>query len=249
MNDNRSSRLERDRFLRKLESIASLTQEEKQALLSLPMVVKDLPADRNIVSVGDQPNECCLILDGWACRYKMLPDGERQIMSFHIPGDVPDLQSLYLKTMDHSLGTLVPTKVALIQHRDIHDVIRRFEGISTALWRESLIDAAIFREWMVGMGRRSSHQRIAHVLCEMATKLRAVGLNDGHTYPWPVTQQEIADALGLTDVHVNRVLRDLRKDGLIAMVRGVFTATDWDGLKQLGQFDPGYLHMDPGIAA
>jgi CRP-like cAMP-binding protein len=249
MNDDRSSRPERHRLLRKLESIASLTEEEKQALLSLPMTVKELPADRDIVSLGERPNACCLILDGWACRYKMLPEGGRQIMSFHIPGDVPDLQSLYLKTMDHSLGTIVPTKVALIQHRDMHDVIRRFEGISTALWRDSLIDAAIFREWMVGIGRRSSHQRIAHLLCEMATKLRAVGLNDGHTYPWPVTQQELADALGLTDVHVNRVLRDLRRDGLIAMARGVFTATDWDRLSELGQFDPGYMHMDPGIAA
>jgi CRP-like cAMP-binding protein len=249
MNDNRSYRSERDRFIRKLESIASLTQDEKQALLSLPMTVKDLPADHDIASLGERPDACCLILDGWACRYKMLPDGERQIMSFHIPGDIPDLQSLYLKTMDHSLATLVPTKVALIQHRDMHDVVRRFEGISTALWRDSLIDAAIFREWMVGIGRRSSHQRIAHQLCEMATKLRAVGLHDGHTYPWPVTQQEVADSLGLTDVHVNRVLRDLRKDGLIAMTRGVFTALDWDRLKELGQFDPGYLHMDPGIAA
>jgi CRP-like cAMP-binding protein len=179
----------------------------------------------------------------------MLPDGERQIMSFHIPGDVPDLQSLYLPTMDHSLGTLVPTKVALIRHRDMHDVIRRFEGISTALWRESLIDAAIFREWMIGIGRRTSHQRIAHQLCEMATKLRAVGLNDGHTYPWPVTQQEVADSLGLTGVHVNRVLRDLRMSGLIAMARGSFTAIDWNGLKRLGQFDPAYLHMDTGLAA
>jgi CRP-like cAMP-binding protein len=249
MNDNHSSLSQRDRFFRKLESIASLTEEEKQALLSLPMVVKDIPADRDIVSLGERPNACCLILDGWACRYKMLPEGGRQIMSFHVPGDVPDLQSLYLKTMDHSLGTVIPSKVALIQHRDLHDVVRRFEGISTALWRESLIDAAIFREWMVGIGRRTSHQRIAHQLCEMATKLRAVGLNDGHTYPWPVTQLEVADSLGLTDVHVNRVLRDLRKDGLIAMARGVFTATNWDRLKQLGQFDPGYLHMGPEIAA
>ena len=249
MNDNSPSRTERDRLLRKLESIASLTQEEKQALLSLPMTVKDIPEDRDIVSLGERPNACCLILDGWACRYKMLPEGGRQIMSFHVPGDLPDLQSLHLKTMDHSLATLVPTKVALIQHRVMHDVIRRFEGISTALWRESLIDAAIFREWMVGIGRRSSHQRIAHQLCEMATKLRAVGLNDGHTYPWPVTQQEVADSLGLTGVHVNRVLRDLRKTGLIATARGVFTATDWDGLKRLGQFDEGYLHMDSGIAA
>jgi CRP-like cAMP-binding protein len=213
------------------------------------MIVKELAADQDIASLGDRPGACCLILDGWACRYKMLPGGGRQIMSFHIPGDLPDLHSLFLKTMDHSLATLVPSKVGLIQHRDMHDVIRRFDGIAAALRRDSLVDAAVFREWMLSMGRRSAHQRIAHQLCEMATKLRAVGLNNGHTYPWPLTQQEIADSLGLSDVHVNRVLHDLRKERLIVLARGVFTATDWNGLKRLGEFDPGYLHMDPGAAA
>ena len=167
-----STRAERQRLVLKLESIADLTGEEKQALLGLPMIIKTMPADHDIVSIGDCPSHCCLLLDGWACRYKMLPDGSRQIMSFHIPGDIPDLQSLYINTMDHSLGTLVPAKVALIHHRDLHSLIRRWEGISTALWRDTLIDAAIFREWMVGIGRRSAHQRIAHILCEMATKLR-----------------------------------------------------------------------------
>ena len=236
-------------LIRKLESIADLTREEKEALLNVPMVVKTFPADHDIVSIGDRPSECCLILDGWACRYKMLPDGARQIMSFHIPGDIPDLQSLHLKTMDHSLGTLTPTKAALIQHRDMNHLIRRYEGISVALWRDTLIDAAIFREWMVGIGRRTAHERIAHVLCEMATKLRMVELNDGHSYPWPVTQQEVADALGLTDVHVNRVLRDLRESGLITLTRGRFVAVDWERLKQLGQFEPSYLHLERGIAA
>jgi CRP-like cAMP-binding protein len=236
-------------LIRKLESIADLTREEKEALLSLPMVVKTFPADHDIVSIGDRPSESCLLLDGWTCRYKMLPDGGRQIMSFHIPGDVPDFQSLYLKTMDHSLGTLTPVKVALIQHRDLQHLVRRYEGLATALWRDSLIDAAIFREWMVGIGRRTAHERITHLLCEMATKLRMVQLNDGHSYPWPVTQQEVADALGLTDVHVNRVLRDLRTSGLITFARGWFKAVDWEGMKKLGQFDPGYLHVEPGIAA
>jgi CRP-like cAMP-binding protein len=244
-----SPRQEASRLIRKLDSIATLTDEEKEAILGLPMIIKSLPADHDIVRIGDRPSECGLILDGWACRYKVLPDGGRQIMSFHIPGDVPDLQSVYLKTMDHSLGTIVPTTIALIQHRDLHGLMRRYGGIAIAFWRDALIDAATFREWMVGIGRRTSHQRIAHLLCEMATKLRMAGLNDGHTYSWPVTQQEVADALGLTDVHVNRVLRDLRRDGLITIGRGVLTALDWDRLKQLGQFDPGYLHLTKNVAA
>jgi CRP-like cAMP-binding protein len=232
-----------DRLIRKFESIASLDDECRQAIMRLPVVVKEHPADHDIVRIGDQPSECCLVLEGWTCRYKMLPGGDRQIMSFHIPGDVPDLQSLYLETMDHSLATMVPTTVAMIQHRDMHDMVRRYELISTALWRESLIDAAIFREWMVGIGRRSAHQRIAHLFCEMGTKARSVGLNDGDTYPWPVTQSELADALGLSGVHVNRVLSDLKRDGLITVGRRVFTAHDWDALAALGLFDPAYLHL------
>jgi CRP-like cAMP-binding protein len=243
------SHAERERLVLKLESIADLSAEERQAILGLPMIVKMVAADEDIVSIDDRPSHCCLLLEGWACRYKMLPDGSRQIMSFHVPGDIPDLQSLYLQKMDHSLGTLIPTKLALIHHRDLHDLIRRMEGISIALWRDSLIDAAIFREWMVGIGRRSAHQRIAHILCEMATKARVVGLNNGHVYPWPVTQQELADALGLTDVHVNRVLRDLRQAGLITMERGAFTALDWRELQKLAQFEPSYLHIERAMAA
>jgi CRP-like cAMP-binding protein len=232
-----------DRLIRKFESIALLDDECRQAIMRLPVVVKELPADHDIVRIGDRPAECCLVLEGWTCRYKMLPEGGRQIMSFHIPGDVPDLQSLYLETMDHSLATMVPTTIALIQHRDMHNLIWRYEPIAVALWRESLIDASIFREWLVGIGRRSAHQRIAHLFCEMATKSRSVGLSEGDTYPWPVTQSELADALGLSDVHVNRVLSDLKRDGLITLGRRVFTAHDWDGLARLGQFDPGYLHL------
>ena len=241
--------LEPSPLVSKLEGVADLSAEEKQALLRVPMTIKAVDADHDIVRIGDRPTHCCLILEGWACRYKTLPGGDRQIMSFHIAGDIPDLQSLYLKRMDHSLATITPSKIALIRHRDIHDLARQFEGISTAFWRDSLIDAAIFREWMVGIGRRSAHQRIAHLLCEMATKMRVVGLNQGNSYPWPVTQQEVADALGLSNVHVNRVLADIQRDGLLSMTRGYCTIEDWDGLVRLGEFDPSYLHMDRAAAA
>jgi CRP-like cAMP-binding protein len=237
------------RLIRKLASIAHLGQESRDAILRLPMIIKDIPADHDIVRIGDQPGECCLVLDGWLCRYKMLAEGRRQIMSFHIPGDMPDLHSLYLRRMDHSLATIVPATIALVHHRDMHDLAQRHEEVAVAIWRESLIDAAIFREWMVGMGRRSAHQRIAHLLCEMATKARAVGLNDHHTYPWPVTQPEVADSLGLSDVHVNRVLSDLKRDGLITLGRRVLTVHDWDALARLGQFDVTYLHIDEHVAA
>jgi CRP-like cAMP-binding protein len=230
-------------LLRKLESVTQLSAEEKQAIMGLPFIAREFRADKDIVSIGDKPAECCVLIDGWACRYKVTRSGARQIMSFHIAGDMPDLQSLFLKTMDHSVGTITPVTVAFIQHRDMSELLQRYEGIARALWRDSLVEAAIFREWMVGIGRRSAHQRIAHLLCEMAAKLRSVELNEGHTYPWPVTQQEVSDALGLSDVHVNRVIRDLRRDGLVVVRRGSFIVKDWDGLEKLGEFDPLYLHI------
>jgi CRP-like cAMP-binding protein len=232
-------------LVRKLESIADLTREEKEALLSLPMVVKTFSADNDIVCIGQRPSESCLLLDGWTCRYKMLPDGGRQIMSFHIPGDVPDFQSLYLKTMDHSLGTLTPVKVALIQHRDLQHLVRRYEGLATAFWRDSLIDAAIFREWMVGMGRRTAASRIAHLLCEVYFRLNAVGLARNGSITFPVTQEQIGDGLGLSTVHVNRSLQTLRKKELITLRSGTLRIDDWPGLCQVAEFDPIYLHADP----
>jgi CRP-like cAMP-binding protein len=243
MSDRFQSHQFHHHLIRKLESVSGLTEEEKRALMALPFLAREFPADQDVVTIGDRPSECCVIIKGWACRYKVTPTGGRQIMSLHIPGDMPDLQSLFLRKMDHSVAAMTPITVAFIPHRDVHDLIRRYDGIAAALWRDALVDAAIFREWMVGIGRRSAHQRIAHLFCEMAVKLEEVGLNDGRTYPWPVTQVEISDALGLSDVHVNRVIRDLRSDGLVEIRRGSFVMNDPDGLKTRGQFDPAYLHL------
>ena len=240
---------ESHRLVRKLESIAVLSGEERQALLHLPMRVKAFEADQTIVREGDRPFECGLVLTGFVCRHRVVADGRRQIMSFHTPGDIPDLQSLHLKVMDHSLGALVPTTMAFIAHPAMADLIRSHPGIAAALWRDTLIDAAIFREWMVGLGRRSAHQRIAHLLCEMALRFKAVGLGSEHAYELPATQAELADALGLSAVHANRVLQDLRRSELIVLRGHAVTILDWDGLQQAGEFDPGYLHQDHGRPA
>jgi CRP-like cAMP-binding protein len=231
-------------LLRKLESIADLSDEEKQAILNLPANVKVFEADTDIVRDGDRPAECCLILDGFTCRYKLLPDGTRQITGFYIPGDIPDLQSLFLHTLDNSLGTFVKTRVALIPHQILRDLFRRYPRIAEIFWRDSLIEAAIFREWMVGLGRRSAYQRMAHLLCELQMRLRAVGLAQENGYDLPLTQNEIGDALGLSTVHVNRVLQDLRNDGLVVLRAGALTILDWGGLKSAAEFDLTYLHLD-----
>lgn len=151
--------------------------------------------------------------------------------------------------MDHSIATITPSKIAQVQHRDIHDLMRCFPRIGMAVTRDILVDAAIFREWLVGIGRRTAHQRIVHLLCEMATKARVVGLANGGRYPWPVTQEEIADALGLSQVHVNRVLSDLKGWGLLMMAKRMFSPRDWNEFAAFGQFDAEYLHLDHELAA
>jgi CRP-like cAMP-binding protein len=231
-------------LIRRLESIAPVSDEERQAIAALPITVRDLRADQDILRDQDRPSQCCVILEGFACRYKLLPGGRRQIVSFHIPGDIPDLQSLHLEIMDHNLGTVVASKVAFIPHETVRLFLRAHPRIADVFWRETLIDAAVFREWVVNVGRREAYGRIAHVLCEVYVRLRAVGLVNGQSYLMPVTQAELGDATGMSTVHVNRTLQELRRDGLISTPRsGQVVIERWDGLQKAGEFDPTYLHL------
>jgi CRP-like cAMP-binding protein len=230
-------------LLRKLESIGTPTEEERQALSRLRVTVRTYGAREDIVRERDRPNVVCLLLEGFACRYTLVASGKRQIMAFHIAGDIPDLQSLFLSEMDHSIGTLVPTRIAAIPHGAMCSLIDRNPRIAHLLWRDSLIDAAIFRQWMVGIGRRTAYARIAHMICEFVQRMKAVGLSDGKTCQLPITQSDIADALGLTNVHVNRTVAELKLSGLMAWERGLLTIRDWDGLQKAGEFDPMYLQL------
>jgi CRP-like cAMP-binding protein len=237
-------------LIRKMESIVTLSDEERAALLRLPMQVQDLRADQDIVREGDRPSRSCLLIEGFACRYETTADGKRQIVSLHVPGEIPDLQSLHIHTMDHTLATVTHCKVGFIQHEAIQDLCNRFPRLGAALWRETLIDGAIFRKWVVGLGRKQAHSRMAHFVCEMVTRMRAIGLGQDGEYPWPFTQTEIGDALGLSTVHVNRTLQDeLRAKGLIELTKGELRVLDWEGLKRMGEFDPTYLHHVPREAA
>jgi CRP-like cAMP-binding protein len=230
-------------FIRKLESIAPLAPEERAALLRLPLRLKTVPARQDIVSEGNRPSESCLIVAGFAYRYILTAEGKRQILSFHIAGDIPDLQSLHIDVMDHNLATLAPSSLAFIQHDDLRALMRSHPRLGDLLWRDTLIDAAIFRQWMVGLGRRDAYGRIAHLLCELLVRLRAVDLVEDHAFTLPVTQAELGDAFGLSTVHVNRVLQDLRSDGLMTLHGGALKVLDWEGLQKAGEFDPAYLHL------
>ena len=231
-------------LLRKLESIATLSEEERGAIQSLPARTRTVGAGQDIFCEGDTPSQSCIILEGWACRYKFLDEGRRQIFSFHIPGDIPDLESLHLHTMDHSLGTLTEATVAFIPHESMRALMTCFPRLGAVLWRETLIDGAIFRAWMIGIGRKSAYGRIGHLFCEIYAKLEAVGLANDHRYALPITQHELADALGLSNVHVNRVLQEMRRRGLITLRSSTLVVHDWDELVRTSEFDPTYLHLE-----
>jgi CRP-like cAMP-binding protein len=236
-------------MIRKIESIFTLTDDERQALQKLPMQVVTIKADQDIVREGDRPSRSCLILRGFACTYKVTAQGKRQIVSFNLPGDIPDLQSLHLKVLDNSVSTISPCSIGSITHEDLREMCARCPRIATAFWRETLIDASIFREWVMNVGRREAYNRMAHVLCELVVRLRAVGLVEDHACDLPITQGEFADALGVTNVHVNRVLQQLRSDGLIELSGDRLNIHDWDKLKEVGEFDPTYLHLETDQAA
>jgi CRP-like cAMP-binding protein len=233
-----------ERLLAKLGSIADLTDDQQAAIRNLPARVRHLRAHEDIVMEGDRPTECCLLLEGFACRYKLLPDARRQILSFHIPGDIPDVQSLHLKRMDHSLSVLLPSRVALIPHAALRKLTHDHPPLADIFWRDTLIDAAVFREWMVGMGRRSALARIAHLFCELVVRLRAVHLVSNDSITLRLTQAELGDALGLSTVHVNRVLQRLRGDGIISLHAGLLRVLDWPALVAVGEFSPDYLHFE-----
>ena len=236
-------------MIRKLESIFTLTDDERQALENLPMQVVAIKADQDIVREGDRPSRSCLILSGFACTYKVTAGGKRQIVSFNLPGDIPDLQSLHLTVLDNSISTISPCRVGFIPHETLRDLCNRYPRLASAFWRETLIDAAIFREWVLNVGQREAYNRMAHVLCELLTRLRAVDLVEDHTCDLPITQGEFADALGVTNVHVNRVLQQMRADELIELKGERLKILDWDKLKEVGEFDPTYLHLENDQAA
>ena len=230
-------------LLKRLKLVADIDVEDEAAVLELPVTVREIDAGIDIVSEGQYVSQCCILIDGFTYRYRHTLDGKRQIIAFHVSGDIPDLHSLHMNYMDHSFAATAQSRIGFIAHDAVWDLCVRRPRVAAALWRETLIDGAIFREWIVGLGRLSGQSRTAHLLCELAMRMQAVGLAPDHVYRLPLTQHELADALGLTVVTVNRVLRDLRIAGLVDRERSRMAIRDWDALARLGEFDPRYLHF------
>jgi CRP-like cAMP-binding protein len=230
-------------LIRKLEERDVLSAEEKEVLASALSRPRSVKADEDMVREGDRPSESILIVEGFASRYKVLQSGRRQITAIHIPGDFVDLHGFLLKKMDHAVGTLTPCTIATIPHDKLRDITERYPHLTRLLWLSTLVDSSIHREWLVAMGRRSAREHMAHIVCELFVRLELVGLTQGDTFQMPVTQAELGDTLGISTVHVNRVLQELRGEGLITWRGEKLTIHDFERLKEVAEFDPTYLSL------
>jgi CRP-like cAMP-binding protein len=230
-------------FLWRLQSVIKLSEVEQQAILNLPVRYADIKADQDVVREGDRPSRMFFIINGMTCTYKIAAGGRRQIVTFHMQGDAPDLQSVHLTTLDVSIATITPATLGFVEHEAILDLCQLYPRLSAGFWRHTLIDAAIFREWMTSIGQRQAPSRIAHLLCELFLRAQAVGLVDDDAMAFPITQIEIGDALGLSSVHVNRSLQELRNKKLISLRDSELRILNWEGLQAAGDFSPNYLHM------
>lgn len=235
-----------ERLIRKLESITTkLSDDDKEALRRLPLHLKRLSAREDIVVEGDRPSYCCLLVEGLLHRYKSLPNGTKAVLAYHIPGEIPDLQSLFLHTLDHSIGAVTDCQVAMIPHSAMYELIETRPRVAAALWRETLIDAAIFREWIVNASARPARPRLAHLLCELFDRLRSVGLAEENGFTLPLTQTELGHATGMSAVHVNRSMQELRAAELVASEKHFVRILNWPQLQRAGGYERRYLHMSP----
>lgn len=234
-------------LLSNLEARSVFTRDEAEALLALPFRPGTIESGSYLICEGDPMGHCCVILDGCAFRYKTVKDGSRQILGIHFRGDLLGLGLGLLDWCDHGIQAARQSYVAYIPHRVILETVVEFPNIGRALWRETLVEASIAREWIVNVGQRDARKRIAHLFCEVAAR-QIETMRDHVTIDWPLTQEQIGDATGLTGVHVNRTMQALRASGLIGAEKRALTILDWAGLQEAGEFHRGYLHLDVATA-
>ena len=222
----------------------ALADDERAALEAAASGTLDYAAKRIIVREQTPLDKCTLLLSGFVERYKDTSEGRRQILAIHVPGDFVDLHSYPLKRLEHSVAALTPVTVATFPHGAVRALTEHSATLTELLWRSTLIDAAINREWIVSIGSRGAAARLAHLFCEMFVRLERIGMTHGHDYDFPVTQIDLADAAGLTAVHANRMLRQLREGGLVEFRQGLVRILDWEKLRDFAEFDPDYLFLD-----
>jgi CRP-like cAMP-binding protein len=229
-------------LIRKLERLTALTNGDHDAIASLPYVLNRGRASHYLVRERDRVTQCAVLLTGYACRHKTTSEGGRQIVSFQLPGDILDLQHILFPVADHNVQTITDATWACVPMEALRKVVQGSTAIMEALWRDTLIDGSVFREWVLNVGRRDAKARVAHMLCEFATRRENAGLGSPERFELPMSQEQIADATGLTPVHVNRMLHALSDDGIITRDKRKVDILDWKRMRRVADFDPMYLH-------
>ena len=228
----------------KLEAYTRLSADERTALARVSRNFRFVDARRDLISEGERARHVHLVLDGWACRYKQMPDGKRQIIALFVPGDFCDVNAYILKAFDHSIGAITRLKVAMITPEEMSALTTEWPRIAQALWWHELVAAAVQREWTLNVGQRTAYQRLAHLLIEIYLRLNSVGRSHNGRCDFPLTQNDLADATGLTSVHVNRTLQELRRDAMIELERKQLQIRDMKRLMEVAMFNPNYLHLE-----
>jgi CRP-like cAMP-binding protein len=230
--------------LRKLRHRTHISAEEEQVLRGLVQETRPVGPDKVVVRAGEELNSSLLLLRGWMARVKDLPGGQRQMTELHVSGDFADLHAFTLKRLDHDVLTLSECTLAIVPHDRLREMTERFPRLARIYWFSTNVDAAIHREWATSLGQRSAISRAANLFCELYLRLQVVGLTNGDSYDFPLTQRELSECLGLTVVHANRTLQELRRRGLIELANRQLTILDREGLSALAEFDPSYLYLE-----
>jgi CRP-like cAMP-binding protein len=237
-----------DLLVRTLELRTPLSQEDRQAVLGLSHELRTVESGSYIVREGEPPTRCGVLVSGFAYRQKITAAGIRQIIAIHMAGEAVDFQNLFLNVADHNVQMLTRGDVAFVPRKELQALARSRPVVGEAIFVKTLVEASIFREWVVNVGRRPARERIAHILCELGIRMEAMGLVKEYAYELPMTQEELGDAVGLTPVHVNRTLKALAAEGLIERDRRSISFPDWKKMRQAGEFNERYLHLESQLA-
>ena len=231
-----------NRFINKLQGFGQLTAQDVAVLAAATAGSRKVAARRDLIREGDRPGPVFVILEGWACRYKILPSGTRQVLAFLMPGDSCDLHAGLLAEMDHGIQTITPALVVTIDRLEIDAIMDDHRAVAKAMYVAQLVDEGTMRAWITSMGRRASIERVAHLMCELYLRARNIGLTTESRLTLPLSQLLLADGLGMTPVHLNRILKELRLSGAMNLSRGSLEITDPVKLVQIAGFDENYLH-------
>lgn len=233
-----------EKHLMRLRARDTVSVEEEQAIRDAMLEPRDVAARTTIIRAGQLLTTSTLLLDGLMCRHKDLRNGERQITELHVPGDFVDLHSFSLKRLDHNIMALTACRIAMVPHERLTRITEEHPHLARMYWFSTNLDASIHREWEVSLGRRTAISKTAHLFCELHVRLGLVGLTDGMSYDLKLTQTDIAECLGLTAVHVNRTLRDLREQEALEFSKGRVTIRDLTKLRRIAEFEPDYLYLE-----